>query len=319
MTLRVRKNSIRRSLRMRIDTRRISLLGAIGLLAAAAFGQEHRPGADAAMVRIPGGTYTIGSETGGADERPAHPVALEPFWIDRFEVTNAEFLAFLESVLADAQRDIRLAGDAAPGSADARVIQGSGAGLFMEGLRTVNPPAFVALDDEQSRIGISGGRLFVEPGFEKHPVNEVTWYGARAFCVWRGARLPTEAEWEAAARGFEGRTYPWGDQPPTSDRAVFGRRSNQTGAVGGRPAGATPDGVHDLAGNVAEWTSTLYRPYPYRADDGREDPNADAERVTRGGDHVFDSQPEKLRGAFRAGFSRAIASGHRHIGFRCAR
>jgi formylglycine-generating enzyme required for sulfatase activity len=83
--------------------------------------------------------------------------------------------------------------------------------------------------------------------------------------------------------------------------------------------GRTPEGVVQLAGNVAEWTSTLYQPYPYRNDDGREDPSAPGERVTRGGDHVFDSTPEKLRASFRGGFSRAPAVGHRHIGFRCAR
>jgi iron(II)-dependent oxidoreductase len=150
-------------------------------------------------------------------------------------------------------------------------------------------------------------------------VNEVTWRGALEFCAWRGARLPSEAEWEAAARGRAGRTYPWGEEPPTSDRAVFGRRSNETQPVGGRPAGATPEGVHDLAGNLAEWTSTLYRPYPYRPDDGREDPDAPGGRVTRGGDHVFDADPARLRAPFRGGFSRAPLVGHRHIGFRCAR
>ena len=89
--------------------------------------------------------------------------------------------------------------------------------------------------------------------------------------------------------------------------------------MGSRPKGATPERMHDLAGNVAEWTSSLYRPYPYRKDDGREDPEAAGERVTRGGDHVFDSTSEKLRTTFRAGFSRAPAVGHRHIGLRCAK
>jgi iron(II)-dependent oxidoreductase len=246
-------------------------------------------------------------------------VALEPFWIDRYEVTNAEFVRFLEAVLADPSRDIRLVGDAAPGTADARVIRGADAALLMEDTRAHDRRTLVALNDAESRIGIKGGRLVVQPGFEQHPVNEVTWYGARAFCAWRGARLPTEGEWEAAARGREGRVYPWGDAPPTPERAVFARRSNETAPVGSHPRGATPEGVYDLAGNVAEWTSSLYRPYPYRPDDGREDPHATGERVTRGGDHVFDSTPEKLRGTFRAGFSRAVAVGHRHIGFRCAR
>jgi formylglycine-generating enzyme required for sulfatase activity len=295
------------------------LAGATGLSASVTLGQDEASDVNSRMVEISGGAYTIGSDSGRTDERPSHLVTLEPFRIDRFEVTTAQFVAFLKVMLAGPSWDIRLVGDAAPGSADARVIQGSDAGLFMENMHAPARQTLVALDDEQSRIGVKNGRLVVQPGFEAHPVNEVTWYGARAFCAWRGARLPTEAEWEAAARGREGRVYPWGNQTPTPARAVFGRRSNETDAVGSRPAGATPEGVNDLAGNVAEWTSTLYRPYPYRWDDGREDVDASGERVTRGGDHVFDTGSEQLRGAFRAGFSRAVAAGHRHIGFRCAK
>jgi len=297
----------------------VLLAGAAGSFPSLALGQGAKGGGSDQMVRIPGGTYPIGTERGRQDEQPAHRVTLERFWIDRYEVTNAEFVRFLEAVLADPSRDIRLVGSAAPGAADARVIRGADAVLLMEDTRAHDRRTLVALNDAESRIGVKDGRLVVQPGFELHPVNEVTWYGARAFCAWRGARLPTEAEWEAAARGREGRVYPWGDEPPTPERAVFGRGSNETEPVGGRPAGATPEGVHDLAGNLAEWTSTLHRPYPYRSDDGREDPDAPGERVTRGGDHVFDSTPEKLRATFRAGFSRAVAVGHRHIGFRCAR
>jgi formylglycine-generating enzyme required for sulfatase activity len=289
------------------------------LLVIAASGHAASGGAPAEMVRIPGGPYTIGSDEGREDERPAHAVRLEPFQLDRYEVTNAEFAAFLQALLEDGSHDIRLLGDAAPGTAQARHLGGAGAVLLLENTRAPDARTLVALNDADSRIGIRSGRLFVEPGFERHPVNEVTWNGARAFCAWRGARLPTEAEWEAAARGREGRIYPWGDEPPDARRAVYARGSNATEAVGGRPLGATPEGVHDLAGNVAEWTSSLYRPYPYRSDDGREDLRASGERVTRGGDHVFDSTPEKLRAAFRAGFSRAVAVGHRHIGFRCAK
>jgi formylglycine-generating enzyme required for sulfatase activity len=299
----------------------VALILALGLgaLPGPARGQGAPAGAPGAMVPIPGGTYTIGSDDGPADERPAHPVALAPFWIDRHEVTNAEFVRFLEAVLREPGRDLRLTGRAAPGSADARAIQGRDAWLLMEDVGAPRRETLVALNDAESRIGIVDGRLVVEPGYEPHPVNEVTWQGARRYCAWRGARLPTEAEWEAAARGQGRRTYPWGDAPPAPDRAVFGRRSNETAAVGQHPAGATPEGVHDLAGNLAEWTSSLYRPYPYRRDDGREDPDAAGERVTRGGDHVFDSAPAKLRAAFRGGFSRAALVGHRHIGFRCAR
>ena len=270
------------------------------------------------MVLIAGGVYPMGSADGPSDEQPAHTVRLEAFSIDRHEVTNAQFARFLQAVVDDPARGVRLVGNAAPGMADARTIQGPGAALLMENTGEPDRRTLVALNDDESRIGIRGGRLVVQAGFEDHPVNEVSWNGAREYCAWRGARLPTEAEWEVAARGAEGRMYPWGAAPPGAERAVFGRRSNQTEAVGKRSAGATPQGVHDLAGNVAEWTSTLYRPYPYRSGDGRENPAAPGERVTRGGDHVYDSSPEKLRASFRGGFSRAPWVGHRHIGFRCA-
>ena len=253
----------------------------------------------AQMVSIAGGAYPIGSADGLPDERPAHTVRVAPFEIDRYEVTNTQFAAFLQAAVEDPERR-----DAA---------------LIAENTAAPDPRTLVALNDDESRIALREGRFVVQPGFERHPVNEVTWNGAREYCAWRGARLPTEAEWEAAARGLEGRRFPWGSEPPGAQRAVFGQRSNQTRPVGQRPAGATPQGVHDLAGNVAEWTSSLYRPYPYRADDGREDPAHPGERVTRGGDHVFDSSPDKLRASFRGGFSRAVAAGHRHIGFRCAR
>ena len=128
-----------------------------------------------------------------------------------------------------------------------------------------------------------GGRFAPEPGYADHPVTEATWYGAQAFCAWRGARLPSEAEWEAAVRGREGRTYFWGESPPRAERAWFGHPSGETAAVDTHPAGATPEGVHDLAGTLAAWTSSLYEPYPYHPEDGREDPEAAGERVTRGG------------------------------------
>jgi len=254
------------------------------------------------MVRVAGGDYPIGA---GAER---HTVTLRAFLIDKYEVTNAAFAAFLNTL------DISAKGDAEAGGIGPDIVSGPDADRVFRSDR-----AFIELDDDDARIVLRGGRFAPADGRADAPVPETTWAGARAFCAWRGARLPTETEWEAAARGREGRRYPWGAAPPTPGRAVFGRRSGDTAPVHSHAEGATPEGVFHMAGNVAEWTSTLYRPYPYDAADGREDPAAAGTRVTRGGDHVFDTAPEKLTATFRAGFSRNPLRGHRHIGIRCAR
>jgi formylglycine-generating enzyme required for sulfatase activity len=265
------------------------------------------------MILIPGGAYMIGANDGPPAAQPAHVVTLAPFLIDQFEVTNAQYTDFLNAL------GVPLVQDAPAGQVTARSFRPEEASRFLEGGEgDEKPELLIALDDSHCRIGIVGGRFVAQETFEDHPVAETTWRGARDYAHWRGARLPTEAEWEVAARGTEGRLYPWGESEPTPQHAVFGRRSGETASVGGRPQGATPEGVHDLAGNLAEWTSSLYRPYPYQADDGREDPEASGERVTRGGDHVYDSEPATLTAIYREGFSRAPERGHRHIGFRCA-
>ena len=106
-------------------------------------------------------------------------------------------------------------------------------------------------------------------GQDSHPVTYVSWEDARAFCAWAGGFLPTEAQWERAARGDDDRAWPWGDEAPTVERATFA--AAWTSAVGLHPAGASPFGALDLAGNAWEWTTSAYREYPYDADDGRED------------------------------------------------
>ncbi|MDY6817912.1 MAG: SUMF1/EgtB/PvdO family nonheme iron enzyme [Halobacteriales archaeon] len=264
------------------------------------------------MVRIEGGTYTIGTDNGPADAQPAHEVTLTPFAIDKYEVANGQFAEFLNTL------DIEPVGDAPPGGVTENDLEPEAVDQLIEGAEGEEKRPLIALDDGNARIGITDGQFVVQSGYARHPVNEVTWYGARRFARWRGDRLPTEAEWEAAARGDAGRLYPWGNTEPTPERAVYGRGSGETAPVGTHPEGATPTGIHDLAGNVSEWTSSLYRPYPYDADDGREDPTVRGERVTRGGAHVFFGATE-LRTYYRTGFSREPDRGHRHIGFRCAR
>ena len=263
------------------------------------------------MVLIEGGVYPMGTADGRKSASPRHDVQLESFLIDAYEVTNAQFAAFLNTLEIEAKRNVP-AGELRPQDAagpDSDRVWGG---------RSGNDRAYIELDDTDARIGIIDGRFVPESGYDDHPAPESTWRGAKAFCAWRGARLPTEAEWEAAARGQEGRSYPWGETQPTPERAVYGRGRGETDPVGSHPEGATPEGVFDLAGNEAEWTSSLFGPYPYAAGDGREDPNSAGERVTRGGDHMFDVSPERLTGTFRGGFSRNPGRGHRHIGFRCA-
>ncbi|MBB3808563.1 formylglycine-generating enzyme family protein [Pseudochelatococcus contaminans] len=267
--------------------------------------------AQADMIAIPAGTYPIGRDDAAADQKPAHAVALKAFRVDRTEVTNAAFAEYLNLL------GLRVSGPFAGGKLAENA--GEDATLLREQRWGVhNQYPIIALNDENARIGHDGNRFVSAAGFEDHPVAETTWAGARAYCNWRGARLPTEAEWEAAARGTDGRRYPWGNELPDATRAYVNRNPDATAPIGSLPAGASPFGALDMAGSVAEWTSTLKRPYPYNAADGREAPDTPGERVTRGGDYQYDNNAEKLSASHRNGFSNKPSQGHRQIGIRCA-
>ena len=241
------------------------------------------PSAADEMVAVPAGLFTMGSDAGPADERPAHRLTLAAFFIDRYPVTNARFAEFLNAV----------------------------------GTRNANGERLFDFDDPDARVHRVGGKWTSDRSYENHPVVEVSWAGARDFCAWAGKRLPTEAEWEKAARGGDGRRYPWGDQPPDRARAQFAARYNETAPVEVFAAGASPYGVQDMAGNAWEWVSSAYRPYPFDAKDGREDPVAAPVRGTRGGGH--DSPAAEITTTQRGrNLSRNPASGHHNIGFRCA-
>lgn len=239
------------------------------------------------MVTIPAGPFTMGRDDGPEDERPAHQVNLRAFQIDRQAVTNREFAEFLN-----------VRGPATP-----------------EGLRLYDH------DDSDARIHTVNGKYTADKGSENHPAVEPTWLGAREYCAWRGKRLPTEAEWEKAARGTDVRRYPWGNTVPSRAQAQFGARFNETAPVENFAAGASPYGVLGMAGNAWHWTSSAYRPYPYRADDGREDvmsAPATVVRATRGGGH--DSPADEITTTQRGrNLSRNPRAGHHNIAFRCAR
>ena len=152
----------------------------------------------------------------------------------------------------------------------------------------------------------------VPEGREHHPVTYVSWSDAAAFCAWVGGFLPSEAQWERAARGDDGRAWPWGDETPTREHATFA--GTDTSPVALAPRGASPFGVLDLAGNVWEWTASALRPYPYAADDGREDATSPEPRVVRGGSFIHG--PHELRCSYRHGMLPGAVD--HYVGFRLA-
>ncbi len=150
--------------------------------------------------------------------------------------------------------------------------------VFVGGFRIARTPVSNALwrayleDTGTWRTG-SGGEL--APGLDEHPVVDASWDEAQLFCDWLcqqtglALRLPSEAEWEKAARGGDGRTFPWGDEFSTTRCNVRESALGGTTPVGAFPSGASPFGVLDMAGNIWEWTQSLQASYPYRSDDGR--------------------------------------------------
>ena len=238
------------------------------------------------LVPVPGGTFVMGDARGEPDEAP-RPVAVKPFRIMRHEITNGEFTRFVAAngYSTDAER--------------------SGFGYVWT--------------DRWREVAGAQWRRPQGPGssprgLDRHPVVQVSARDAAAYCAWRGLRLPTEEEWEFAARGTDGRIYPWGDDPPAQRgerRANFGTERccapdasdgfERTAPVETYPLGASPFGLADLAGNVWEWTSGAYS-------------ERSGEVALRGGGWGNDAYG--LRASYRHGNPPDI--GLDMVGFRCA-
>ncbi len=213
---------------------------------------EINPVDGAAVVYVPAGDFLMGSEDSLAfpdEEGPEHTVYLDAYWIYKYEVTNAQYADFLNA---------------------------------MESSQTRTGLPLLDVNSSDVRIMETGGQWVAQAGYADHPVVMVSWYGAQSYCKWAGGGLPTEAQWEKAARGTDGRRYPWGNADPTCSLAQFEDCSSGTRPVGSFPDGASPYGALDMAGNVWEWVADWYDRNYYSQSPG-ENPTGPAS----GNTHVF--------------------------------
>jgi formylglycine-generating enzyme required for sulfatase activity len=234
------------------------------------------------MVLIPKGEFVMGGIMGDDDERPEHRVMVKDFFIDRFEVTNNEYAVFLNKM-----------------------------GNRMEG-----GAHWAFLDSTDCGIEQTDGRFVSKDGYGDRPVVMVTYYGAVAYASWVGKRLPSEAEWEKAARGgLSGQEYPWGDDIGTLF-VNYGKKRMGTTPVGMfAPNGF---GLYDMAGNVAEMVSDYYSDRYYR-DSPATDPTGPVTgeaHVNRGGSWLSD--PLGVRVFVREAAPLPYIS-LPNVGFRCAK
>ena len=255
------------------------------------------------LVNVPAGEFVMGSRDHGSDseQQPAHTVYLDSFWIDATEVTNAMFAAFLNEM-----------GNQNEGGSD---------------WLNQHPRK------SDTQVHETGGLWLVDSGYDSYPIMDVSWYAAKAYCEWARRRLPTEAEWEKAARGTDERIYPWGnefdcslgnfDDQVTMPSSTFVNPGGEncdgyemTSPVGAFPGGASPYGVLDMAGNVSEWIADYYDKAYYGISPGSnpQGPVSGKFFVLRGGawTDVFDHATAVNR--IYSNPDRTVY----HYGFRCA-
>jgi len=221
------------------------------------------------MILIPAGSFTMGDTNGDGEprERPVHTVSLDAFYIAKIEVTNADWRKFRDD----------------PGYHDPK--------FWPEG--RIMPKDQIPYWTQPTNHGGA------TPDSDNYPVLGVNWDGAKAYCNWLSAklrkkhRLPTEAEWEKAARDTTRNRFPWGNEIDHEHANFVGKQKFDTGTiVGSFPKGASPYGVLDMAGNVMEWCSDWYSRENYKVSPKRnpKGPAQGADRVVRGGAFFFEGQ-----------------------------
>lgn len=269
------------------------------------------------MIEVPGGTFQMGespSDTEAANGSIRHTVTLSAYCIDKTEVTVRDYTA---------------------------CVQAKGCPISPP-IRNVLPGRTVIDRNEASTASEFWSRYCNRDDRPDHPINCVDWFQATAYCTWAGRHLPTEAEWEYAARGNDNRLYPWGNMPPNTglmngcdgDCVKMGEREigsnfkeiygeipgndgwERTAPVGSFPAGASPFGVLDMAGNVMEWTADWFGAYSSGPVTNPRGPASGTRRVTRGGGWLSSAE-EEMRSTLRTPddpTQRRV-----RLGFRCAR
>ncbi|MDP6038441.1 MAG: SUMF1/EgtB/PvdO family nonheme iron enzyme [Candidatus Latescibacteria bacterium] len=231
---------------------------------------------------IPAGPFVMGSDSWADTERPAHTVHLNAYRIDKYEVTNDQYAFYLR---------------------------------LIENLEDAEGNELVDIGDTDLEIGFTdNGLVVLDSTKANHPIIEVSWYGAKAYCEFIGGRLPTEAEWEKAARGETGQHFPWSNDPLESSLLIDWSLQGY-GAVGVRAVDLSPYGVHDMGGNVAEWVHDWYASEYYKTspDQNPTGPETGDRRVARGG--ATSPYPQDMRATVRRRY-RPDTTG-RSIGFRC--
>lgn len=229
-----------------------------------------RPQDNMPMLFITGYNFQMGASeadlNADLDEKPVHTVTVNNFYLDQYEVTVQQYAAFLNEI--DGYRN------------------NCGGGLF-DCVKTGFETQFTYL---LNNVGFYEAKT----GFGNYPINWVSWYGAQDYCTWAGGRLPTEAEWEYAARGLDGRIYPWGNAEPQDNLAIFGRPIS-SGAIAAAflpvnalAEGVSPFGVFNMAGSVSEWVADWYQADYYSLNPGAaaNENNTSGLYVLRGGSWI---------------------------------